>query len=77
MSTFERVETLQDALREIEQWSRAYPLSVFPEPDLKRVAEVLALNGLTLDAVSAHVARHVIEGVGRIAREALAKAGSS
>jgi hypothetical protein len=73
----DRVNVLEGALREIEEWSRAYPLKVFPEPDLKRVAEVLALNNLTLDAVSASVARHVVEGVGRIAREALAKAGRS
>jgi hypothetical protein len=72
-----RIDVLEDALREIEEWSRAYPYRVFPEPDLKRVAEVLALNNMTLDSVSASITRHVIDGVGRIAREALAKAGST
>lgn len=64
-------ERLTDALRQIEQWAMAYPLDVFPEPDLKRAAELLKAGGISLDAVSASMARHVIEGVGRIAREAL------
>ena len=65
------IERLQESLHQIESWSRAYPLSVFPEPDLKRAAEVLKANGMTLDAISAHAMRHIVEGVGKIAREAL------
>lgn len=68
-------EVLREALERIEQWSRAYPLSVFPEPDLKTAAEVLKANGMTLDAISAHAMRHVVEGVGKIARAALARGG--
>jgi hypothetical protein len=44
---------------------------MFPEPDLKKAAEVLKANGMTLDAISASCMRHVVEGVGKIAREAL------
>jgi hypothetical protein len=66
------IERLQEALEGIDQWSRAYPLSVFPEPDLKKAAEVLKASGMTLDAISAHAMRHVVEGVGKIARAALA-----
>ena len=68
----ERIEELEEALHKIESWSRAYPLKVIPEPDFKKAAELLAAGGMTLDAISASNMRHVIEGVGKIAREALA-----
>jgi hypothetical protein len=67
----DRIEWLEAALEQIEQWSRAYPLEIFPEPDLKRARELLEAGGMTLDAISAHAMRHVIEGVGKIARDAL------
>jgi hypothetical protein len=67
------IERLTQALTEIERWSRAYPLKVFPEPDLKRAAELLEAGGMTLDAVSASAIRRVIEGVGEIARRALGR----
>jgi hypothetical protein len=67
----EREERMEEALHKIESWSRAYPLSVFPEPDWEKVRELLASGGITLDAVSASNMRHVVKGVGNIAREAL------
>jgi uncharacterized small protein (DUF1192 family) len=66
-------DRLHEAIWQIHQWSRAYPLHVFPEPDLKKAAELLNAGGITLDAISAHCMRHVVEGVGNIAREALHK----
>jgi len=69
----QRIDRLEDALWGIKKWSEAYPLAVFPEPDLKKAAELLRAGGTTLDAISAHCMRHVIEGVGKIAREALAE----
>jgi hypothetical protein len=68
----DRLERYEDALQAIVQWSEAYPLDVFPEPDWKKAAELLRAGGITLDAVSASCMRHVIEHVGKIAREALA-----
>ena len=65
------IERLRAALEQIEQWGRAYPLSVFPEPDLKRARELLEAGGMTLDAISADAMRHVVEDVGVIARRAL------
>ena len=62
---------MQDALERIVQWSEAYPTDIFPEPDWTLAREALAVAGITLDSVSAHAMRHVIEGVGRIAREGL------
>ncbi len=70
------VETYEDALHRIEAWSRAYPLSVFPEPDFKKAHDLLQAGGMTLDAISASNMRHVVEGVGKIAREAL-RSGAS
>lgn len=72
--TSERAERLEEALKRIDSWSRAYPLSVFPEPDLKKAAELLKAGGITLDAVSASAMRHVVEGIGKIARAALGTA---
>jgi hypothetical protein len=69
--TDERTERLEDALEQIASWSRAYPLTIFPEPDMKKAAELLRAGGMTLDAVSASAMRHVVEGVGKIARAAL------
>ena len=67
----ERVEQLETALQRIESWANAYPLKIFPEPDFKKVAEVLKAAGLSLDAVSASNMRHVIVRVKNIVTEAL------
>jgi len=63
-------ERMQEALEQIVRWSEAYPLDIFPEPDLQKARELLAAGGITLDAVSAHCMRHVVDGIGKIAREA-------
>lgn len=68
----DRVDELEEALHKIAQWSDAYPLDIFPEPDLKKARALLEAGGITLDSVSAHCMRHVVEGVGKIAKEALA-----
>lgn len=64
-------QALIEALRDIERWSKAYPLKVFPEPDLEAARTALQTAGITLDAVSASAMRHVITEVGAIARAAL------
>jgi len=56
----ERIQELEDALTKIHNWTKAYPLEVFPEPDFKKAAEVLMTAGISLDAVSASNMRHVI-----------------
>jgi hypothetical protein len=71
----EREERLEEALERIARWADAYPLHAFPKPDgeyLRRAHEALTANGLTLDRIAADCMRHVVEGVGRIARDALA-----
>lgn len=67
----DRIDDLEQALYQIESWSRAYPIKIFPEPDLKKARELLEVGGITLDAVSASCMRHLIENVGKIARVAL------
>jgi hypothetical protein len=67
----ERADKAEEALWRIEQWSQAYPLEVFPEPDLSLARRGLEAVGITMDAVSASNMRHVVEGVGKIARDAL------
>jgi tyrosyl-tRNA synthetase len=66
-------ERLREALERIEQWSEAFPVDIFPEPDLKKAREVLTAHGMTLDSIAAKAERHIIDGVGKIARAALAK----
>src|SRR5882672_10004662 len=67
----DRIDELEVALYNIAQWSEAYPLDIFPEPDLIKARALLEAGGITLDAISAHCMRHVIKGVGKIASEAL------
>jgi hypothetical protein len=59
-------DALDECLQEITQWCNAYPLTVFPEPDLKKAHELLKAGGITLDAVSASAMRHGLEGVAKI-----------
>jgi len=65
------IERLRAAHERIVEWSRAYPLAVFPKPDLKRAHELLQAGGMTLDAISAEAMRHVIEQVAKISSAAL------
>jgi hypothetical protein len=67
----DRLEALEDALYDIKQWCQAYPLDIFPEPDLKKAHEVLKANGMTLDSISAHAMRHVLKGIIKIIEEKL------
>ena len=64
-------DAMEEALRLIETWSRAYPIKVFPELDFAKAAELLKAGGMTLDAISASNMRHVISTVGNIAKKAL------
>lgn len=68
----DRIDELEEGLQKIVQWSEAYPLDIFPEPDLVKARALLEAGGITLDAISAHCMRHVVGGVGKIARDTLA-----
>jgi hypothetical protein len=64
-------ERLRDALAKIDQWTQAYPLDIFPVPDIDKAHAILTAHGMTVDAISAHAMRHVLKGVGNIVRAAL------
>lgn len=59
-------ERMKDALQRIANWQKAYPLDVFPEPDMKRAHEILKVAGMTLDAISASNMRHVLSNIKEI-----------
>lgn len=66
---------LREALEQIEGWSRAYPLPVFPEPTPEQWAQLHAAAmafSPGLDRFSASNMRHVVLSVGNLARAALA-----
>lgn len=65
------IERLQDLFRRLQTWRKAYPLKIFPKPDLKKAHEVLKSAGMTLDAISADNMRHVLDGIKDIIDEAL------
>ncbi len=70
----ERCEELEDALRRIVRWADAYPTDIYHEPtadECQRAHKLLTANGMTLDAFSADMGRHCLNGVGKIARGAL------
>mgnify|MGYP001582756053 CR=1 FL=1 len=60
-----------DALVKIQNWANAYPLKVFPKPDLKKAHEVLKAAGMSLDAISADNMRHVLDRVKEYVEQAL------
>jgi hypothetical protein len=55
-----RVEVSETKLNKINQWCDAYPLEVFPEPDLKKANSTLSLIGMSTDSIAASMARHVL-----------------
>ena len=60
-----KVAEIADAqLHRISQWCEAYPLDVFPKPDMKEVQRLLGDTLLT--QLSSHNMRHVVEGVAKI-----------
>ena len=63
LGTAERLEQLEDCLRGIRAWCKAYPLGMFPEPNWEEVTGLLQQGGIPLDRVSASLMRHVIKGV--------------
>ncbi|MBI5951882.1 MAG: hypothetical protein HY865_09510 [Chloroflexi bacterium] len=69
-----KVERYEDALQELAVWAKAYPLDVFPEPDLKRAHKLLQAGGMTIDSVSASAMRHLLVRVQEIVRKARGEA---
>ena len=65
---------MEKALIRIQQWSEAYPLEIFPEPDdWPKIGDKLKVLGSPnrLDNVSASCMRRVVEGVADLAKQGL------
>lgn len=70
-----QVQTLREALEQIQQWAEAYPMTVFREisPEgMKRVATILHEANISMDALHAGWARQIMQGIGQITAAALA-----
>lgn len=55
----------------VEQWNKAYPLGIFPEPDMDKAHKVLKENDMTLDEVAASCMRHVVTQLHEVYNEGL------
>ena len=71
MAFYDDAAALLEGIEKIIQWSEAYPLDVFPEPDFKKARKLLKDGGMTIDGISASNMRHVITEVAKIAKAAL------
>ena len=61
------LDELEQKLEKIENWCKAYPLDMFPEPNMKYVREILqTYSTVTIDEISASNMRHVLEGIKKI-----------
>jgi hypothetical protein len=53
----------QSKLHKINQWCKAYPLDVFPEPDLAVADIILKAHGMGVSSIGASAMRHVLNGL--------------
>jgi len=67
----EENERLRETIGLLRNWVKAYPLDMFPEPDLQLARKLLSDGGVSYDALNAYSMRHVINGVGKIIDETL------
>ncbi len=68
-----RNEKLEGALIAVLNWAQAYPIEVFPEPDMKFASQLLKAGGVTIDAISASAMRHLLKRITEIINESLQK----
>jgi len=73
VSLQEKLDVAVDKFHELDNWAKAYPLDVFPQPDWNKAKELLGSN--LLSCISASNMRHVIDGVSNIVQEALNRIG--
>ena len=70
-----REARLREAIEKIYDWYNSYPLEVFPElsaGEMQFADSVLHEAGISMPALHAGWARHIVVGIGDIARLALA-----
>ena len=68
-----RVERLETDLHRIDMWADAYPVDIFPEPDLDGVKQVLIANDMLreMDRMHSSWARYLLSSVKEITSAAL------
>jgi len=65
---------LEDALTQILQWCLAYPAFMFiplTDEQMRTATTVLSVADIDIGALHAQWARHLLEGISKIAREGL------
>lgn len=65
----ERQERMAEALHNILQWTEAYPVGVFTVPDFEAIRQKIGDGPMA--ALHGSWARHLLMGIGNIAREGL------
>ena len=73
MAERERCAKVEEALIDVKQWCDAYPIKIFPEPDLDKARQLLEAGGMTLDSISASAMRHVVTQIGKMLAAAIRK----
>lgn len=66
---YAEAERLRDALDRIEQWCKAYPVSVFPplsDETVRDAGAILRTHGISIGALHAQWARHILLGIADI-----------
>ena len=69
----QKLEGLEDALNQVNNWCKAYPIEVFTEPDWDEVKEKLGSTLLT--QVSGSNMRHITNGITKIIVQAITNTG--
>ena len=67
----ERIFELEDVLRQIYNWTQAYPIQLFSEPDMEKANELLRSGGIWMDQVAGHILRHTLDDIAEIAKSVL------
>ena len=69
-----REERLEEALLRIKQWAEAYPVEVFTpltDEQLRTANTVLSFADINMGALHGGWARHILDGIATICKDAL------
>lgn len=62
-NTRERLRHAEEILLKVRNWAYAYPLDVFPEPDIAKCELLLKAGGQSIDTLAAYARRGAIEWI--------------
>ena len=71
-AAMDRLDDATDRLARIVQWCDAYPVDIFTpnrEDANELAAKILAPHGISLSAMHAEWARHILDGIRKIATQ--------